>query len=146
MDTSVAFHSVASKIITNGEAEKIIRGELHGVACQSRVDYLVTEDKSGYMIDLKTCQDLTWFEHDAKRFGYVGQIAFYHDLLVTQHDYIEATIVAVETKYPYRVGVWRISPDTIKAASEDNKKLIEYYQTCRDANGWPTGYEAIRVM
>jgi hypothetical protein len=32
-------------------------------------------------VDLKTCDDLTWFEADSRRYGYAHQLAFYRAVL-----------------------------------------------------------------
>ena len=41
---------------------------------QTRMDFF---DPHEGVVDLKTCDDLSWFETDARRHGYVHQLAFY---------------------------------------------------------------------
>ena len=60
-------------------------------------------------MDLKTCDDLTWFEADARKLGYLHQMAFYRAVLAQVLDglLVPVHIIAVEKKEPFRCGVWR---------------------------------------
>jgi hypothetical protein len=99
------------------------------------------------LIDLKTCDDLTWFESDARRFSYVYQLAFYRAVLCEASKIkYPVHIIAVEKKEPFRCGVWRISSEALDFAEMENKAAIERLKKCRAENVWPTGYEEVRII
>lgn len=62
MAGGVADHLFARSLLTSGQAEGVVRLPYAGHACQGRFDWFSFE--SG-LVDLKTCDDLTWFESDA---------------------------------------------------------------------------------
>ena len=143
MEQSVLTHPEAPALITGGFAEGVIRTDYCGVPCQIRMDYY--QPVLG-LVDLKTCDDLTWFESDARRFGYLHQLAFYQAILrnVSERDF-HVHIVAVEKKEPFRCGVWRISPEALDFAQRENESAIERLKVCQETGTFPTGYEAIRI-
>jgi hypothetical protein len=99
------------------------------------------------VIDLKTCDDLTWFESDCKRYGYIYQLAFYRAVLreASGKNY-PFHIIAVEKKEPFRCGVWRVSEEALNSAEVENTAAIERLKKCRAENLWPTGYEEVRIL
>jgi hypothetical protein len=99
------------------------------------------------IIDLKTCDDLTWFEADARRYGYTYQLAFYRSVLrEASSKNCPVYIIAVEKKEPYRCGVWHVSKTALSFAESENKAAIGRLKKCRAQNIWPTGYEEIRIL
>jgi hypothetical protein len=66
MNESVAMHEAAVDLLQYGIAEAVVRAEYCGFPCQIRIDWL---DPSPSIVDLKTCDDLTWFEADSRRYG-----------------------------------------------------------------------------
>jgi hypothetical protein len=98
------------------------------------------------IVDLKTIDDLDWFEAQARSFGYAHQLAFYRAVVAAvagaQPD---VHVVAVEKQAPYRVGVWRLADQVLTAAARENLAAIERLRICRAQDRWPTGYEAIRT-
>ena len=74
-------HPLAASFLDFGWPELVVRADLFGVPCQIRMDWL-THDAAGNfaIIDLKTTADLTYFESDARRYGYFHQLAFYRDV------------------------------------------------------------------
>jgi hypothetical protein len=78
MNESVAMHESAVDLLQYGIAESVVRAEYCGLPCQIRIDWL--EPVQG-IVDLKTCDDLTWFEADSRRYGYAHQLAFYRAVL-----------------------------------------------------------------
>ena len=99
-------------------------------------------------MDFKTCDDLTWFESDARRYGYHRQMAFYRAVLAQPLGGLLAPVylVAIEKREPFRCGVWRVSEDTLAIAQRENEAAIRRLAACREQNHWPTGYEEIRVL
>jgi rhodanese-related sulfurtransferase len=78
LTTGVRSHAIAAELLSDGVPEGVVRTEYCDRPCQARFDFFNPERE---VIDLKTCDDLTWFEADARRFGYAHQFAFYHALV-----------------------------------------------------------------
>lgn len=136
-------HAEAAALLAEGQAEGVIRTAYAGTPCQIRVDW--THPERG-IVDLKTIDDLDWFEAQARSFGYAHQLAFYRAVFAAvagvQPD---VHIVAVEKQAPYRVGVWRFTDQVLTAAARENLAAIERLRICRAQGRWPTGYEAVRT-
>lgn len=143
MHAGVQANPVAEKILHNGMPEGVLRAEIEGVPCQIRMDWF---GPAG-LVDLKTCAELRYFEHDINRFGYVGQLAFYRAVIAAVlGTEVPIYIVAVEKCEPYSAGVWQLSPYVLDEAHEVNVAALKRYKECRETNVWPTGYEHLRVI
>lgn len=145
MTSGVALNDHAVELLLFGRAEGVVRHEYCGVPCQIRIDWV--HPHRG-IVDFKTCDDLTWFEADAKRYGYVHQMAFYRAVLAQALDgtLVPVHLVAAEKKEPFRCGVWRISDDALANAQRENEAAIRRLIDCRQRDHWPTGYEEICVL
>lgn len=144
MASGVSMNDEAVDLLLYGRAEGVVRAEYCGVPCQIRIDW--THPHRG-IVDLKTCDDLTWFEADAKRYRYTNQLGFYQGVLaevIAQH--VPVHIVAIEKKEPFRCGVWRVSDDSLAIARGENEAAIRRLISCRENGHWPTGYEDIRLL
>ncbi|QDU71065.1 PD-(D/E)XK nuclease-like domain-containing protein [Mucisphaera calidilacus] len=144
MATGVASNSKAVDLLLYGRSEGVVRAEYCDTSCQIRIDW--THPHHG-IVDFKTCDDLCWFESDARRYGYHRQMAFYRAVLaqVIGQD-VPVHLVAVEKKQPFRCGVWRVSDDTLAIAQRENEAAIRWLAVCHKRDRWPTGYEQIRVL
>lgn len=139
---AVREHEVAASLLAEGQAEGVVRVEYGGLPCQIRIDW--THPGRG-IVDLKTIDDLDYFELQARSFGYAHQLAFYRAILAqVAGRKPEVHVIAVEKKEPYRVGVWRFSDQVLDAAARENLAAIERLMSCRTQDSWPTGYEAVR--
>jgi len=67
MNSGVRMNKNACELLEHGKAERVIRTDYCGLPCQIRIDW--TNPELG-IVDLKTCDDLTWFESDSCRFHY----------------------------------------------------------------------------
>jgi hypothetical protein len=144
MASGVSMNDEAVDLLLYGRAEGVVRVEYCSVPCQVRIDW--THPHRG-LVDLKTCDDLTWFEADAKRYRYTNQLGFYQGVLaevIEQH--VPVHIVAIEKKEPFRCGVWRVSDDSLAIARGENEAAIRRLISCRENGHWPTGYEDIRLL
>lgn len=143
MAASVQQHTVARDLLTGGIAEGVVRIAYCGRMCQGRIDYI----EPSSIIDLKSCDDLSYFEADARRFGYMHQLAFYRALVAaaTGHK-LPIFIIAIEKKEPYRCGVWLADKDSLDCAQRENEAAIGRLEQCEANDYWPTGYEDIRVL
>lgn len=144
LQISVWLHSFAAELLTSGVAEATVRAEYAGEPCQIRMDWF--SEKFG-IVDLKTCDELTWFESDFRRYGYAYQLAFYRAVLHAKLGFnVPIHIIAVEKKEPFRCGVWRISDEMLEFAEMENHAAIGRLQECRRTAVWPTGYEDVRLI
>lgn len=142
MAKSVREHPLASDLLRDGVAEAVARAEYCGMACQARVDWLATD---GRLCDLKSADSLTFFEHDARRYNYVYQMAFYRALLREVGIPVASVmLIAVEKNPPYRCGVWRVDDQTLDMAARENVASINRLAVCREQDSWPTLFEALR--
>lgn len=137
-------HPAVPSLLAEGQAEGVIRCAYAGIPCQGRFDWVSPEHG---LVDLKTCDDLTWFESDARRFGYAYQMAFYRALIreatgVT----VPVHLIAVEKREPNRCGVWRIADEVLDQAERENLAAMRRLEVCQQNDDWPTGYEDIRTF
>ena len=104
LQASVSRHAGAAVLLGEGLAEGTVRAQYCGMPCQIRMDWF---SPSSGIVDLKTCSDLRFFEHDFVALGYTRQMAFYQAVLkaATGED-APVHVIAVEKKEPYRCGVW----------------------------------------
>jgi hypothetical protein len=139
-----AIHDTAVDLISYGVAEGVSRADYCGIPWQMRLDWL---NPNRGIVDFKTCDDLTWFEADARRYRYHNQMAFYQSVLKeASGEYVPVHLIAIEKKEPYRCGVWRVSDDCLAMARHDNEAAIERLTSCRNKDVWPTGYEEVRLL
>jgi len=147
MAASVKAHGDAQKLLEDGIPEAVVRMDYRDVACQIRMDWYA---RWRGLVDLKTCDDLMWFEADARRFGYVYQLAFYRSVLAIASgqnpDSIPVHFIAVEKKPPYRCGTWIVCPDSLRQATAENEAAMERLKACELTGVWPTGYEETRTF
>lgn len=144
MAEGVRGHGLARDLLSEGTPEGVVRAEYCQMPCQIRMDWF---DPHRGIVDLKTCDDLDWFEADARRYGYTHQVAFYRAVLaevIGIHQPVH--FIAVEKKEPYRSGVWKVHEDTLNVARRENEAAIERLKRCLATDTWPTGYEDCRVF
>jgi hypothetical protein len=144
MNGGVGDNSLASDLLAEGVPEGVVRAEYCGLACQARIDW-VNPDRG--IVDLKTCDDLTWLESDARRYGYAHQLGFYRALLAEAcGERLPVYLIAVEKREPFRCGVWRMGEDVLAQAQTENEASIARLVRCQEADAWPTLYEDLRVF
>jgi hypothetical protein len=142
MVESVQAHQGAMDLLSEGIPEGVVRGEYCGIPCQARLDWF---DPHRCIADLKTCDDITYFEADARRFGYAYQMSFYQALLQTIIGLpMPVFFIAVEKRPPFRCGVWQAHQDVLDQARRENEAAIERLKLCRQRDVWPTHYEETR--
>ena len=143
--SGVAMNAEAVDLLLYGRSEGVVRAEYCGLPCQIRIDW--THPHRG-IVDFKTCDDLKWFESDARRYGYHRQMAFYRAVLAQVLDglLVPVHIIAVEKREPFRCGVWRVSDDTLAIAQRENEAAVSRLKRCWKEDSWPTGYEEVRIL
>ena len=144
MNAGVRMNPYACELLEQGKAEGVVRTTYRDFSCQIRIDW--TNPKLG-IVDLKTCDDLTWFESDAKRFGYHHQLAFYQAVLEKAvGDSVPVFIVAVEKKEPFRCGVWQLPTETLLLARTEIETAMERLKDAQATGNFVTGYEELRYL
>ncbi len=144
MHLGVTGHDLAMGLLADGVAEGVVRTEYCGTACQIRMDWF--NPKRG-IVDLKTTDDLEWFEADSRRYGYVYQMAFYRAVLAQAiGSKLPVHLIGIEKKEPFRCGVWQLSSEVLAIAQRENEEAIERLRRCEATDHWPTGYEDLRVF
>lgn len=149
MAAGVMGQELARQLLAKGVAEAVVRAEWHSVPCQIRMDFL-SDLPGAALVDLKTADDLTWFEADARRYGYPHQLAFYRSVLAAAARLdpreLPVHLIAVEKKEPFRCGVWRLGEDVLAVAQKENEEAVKRLRQCRESAYWPTGYEDPRTF
>lgn len=142
MADSVRRHDRASQLLASGYPERVVRSVYLTEKCQIRMDWF---DPHVGIVDLKTCDDVDWFEADARVYRYLHQLAFYRAVLATVIGlYVPCHFIAVEKKEPFRCGVWLIAPSVMAVSQRQNEAFIQALSVCQAFNSWHTGYEATR--
>jgi hypothetical protein len=139
---AVKAHPVASALLSSGVPEGVARADYIGEPSQIRMDWFNPDHG---IVDLKTCDQMDFFESDARRYGYIYQMAFYRSVAACASGReFPVHMIAVEKKAPFRCGVWAMDPLVLSAAADKNEECIRGIQECRISNIWPTGYETVR--
>jgi hypothetical protein len=140
---SVHAHPIAASLLRQGVPEGVVRTKYRNVSCQVRIDWF---DTVSGITDLKTADNLEFFETDARRFGYLHQVAFYQAIVaLVAGERFPVHFIAVEKKPPFRTGVWQVTADVLAVAQQDNEAALDRLRGCQHQDLWPTGYEALRV-
>lgn len=146
---SAGRHPAVQTILSSGMAEGVLRSTLEHVPAQIKIDWYTenTICEGPALIDLKTTDDLDYFKHDARRYGYMHQFAFYRSVVATVcGDVFPVYVIAVEKKEPYRCGIWAVPTTNLELASAQNSEALRQYRECAASDHWPTGYETLHVL
>ncbi len=145
MAAAVRGHETAANILSDGFPEAVLRETYCGVPCQIRIDWVNPRRES--IADLKTISDITRFEVQFKSFRYSNQMAFYAAVWAVKFGFMPTvSIIAVESNPPFRVGVWTLTPATIKDARFYNETTIPKFVQSQQTGIYPTNYETERYL
>lgn len=147
---AVRRHPIATKLLGPGVAEKVVRQEYCGTNCQIKMDYFT---KYG-IVDLKTTKSLDGFYNnsnwcDVMKYGYLHSAAFYRAVLhmlnpkIPKQDFY---FIAVEKEIPFRVGVWKVSPEILDEYEEENEKFIQRLADSESQNTWVSHYDEMKTI
>ncbi len=156
---AVAANPDACRLLEGCETEVTAQWEVEGVKCKGRLDAVSPKR----IVDLKTTRGLDWFEQDAARMLYHGQLAWYRDGWV-QHNAPplpsdkwlapDSYIIAVETSEPWDVGVFYL-PESIELSdgrhvdgplAAGRRLYTDYlhtYLACREMDTWPGRFPGV---
>jgi len=141
MEESVRNHNEAKHLLSNGTPERVVRCEVGGVLCQVRIDYFNRDEKA---TDFKTCDDLTYFEYDYKKYNYDIQFIFYMMVLETALGVVPSFYAVASEKSPTaRTGAWLCdyAPDRKAYVLGQILKFKKQRET-----GFESGFEELRVL
>lgn len=130
-----------------GEVEAVLRcDDVMGLPGQCKFDHIRITSDEIIVHDVKTCQDIDWFEQDAKKYKYDIQLGWYY--LVLKHCGYDLPVTwfwhVVEKQEPFRAGLWECAPSAIYHAKKRVADLVDHVMECMENDYWPTGYEEPR--
>ncbi len=119
----------ASRLLSEGVPEAVIRSRYCGVPCQIRMDWF--NPSKALIVELKTTTCLERFQIECWELGYYWQLAFYRAVLAQDlHcDPVEIScrIIAVEQKPPFNVEVLQIPATTLAIGQMENEEVIRIW-------------------
>jgi len=144
LDTSVRTHPATRDLLAEGVAQGVVRCSYRDVPCQSRIDWL---NPHRGLVTLEVCDGLNWLDSSLRSNGPAHRLAFERALLAElTSTWVPAHIIAVETRAPYRCGVWRVSRLLLRGVRKENEQALTRLKRYRELDHWPTGFEQIRTL
>lgn len=145
MAAAVRRHETAANILSAGFPEAVLRETYCGTPCQIRIDWVNPARET--VADLKTVSDITRFEYQFKAFRYANQMAFYAAVWAVRFGAMPSvSMIAAESNPPFRVGVWTLTPATLKEARLCNEMTIPKFIRSKQTGIYPTHYENERFI
>lgn len=126
-------------MFVDGQAERTLVWEDHGVWCRARLDYL--HDDYSAVDDLKTCQNaspLQW----ASRTLFTIQAEIQAGMTIRGIRAVtgrtpEFRFLACETRPPYAISPVRLGPAAIAMANHEIDRALEQWKRCLETDTWP---------
>ena len=136
MRDAVRNDPVAGPLVAHGRSERNIEwtDPETGIECRGRFDHV-----NGVLADLKTTRSLMTCERDAARFGYPGQLSWYHDgmRLAGYETSGPPCLVFVESAPPHDVLVLTFDPEDIELGRRVYRSALDRLAECRRTGFWP---------
>jgi exodeoxyribonuclease VIII len=141
MRQALADHPMASQLLTGARFETScyaidpVTGEL----CRVRADIL---SESGWVVDLKKCQDARPFAaaKAIASYDYHLQAPFYKDVLTwasPENPPSGFAFIFVEEQPPHAVGVYVLNSDDEERGRNEYRRLLGVYHDCKQSGDWP---------
>lgn len=123
-DCISANKAILDKYLTDGACEVSFVGEMQGVECKCRADFL--KNDNSLIVDLKFVADATkdGFTQAIARYGYYIQNALYCDMIGAKR----FLFIAIEKEAPFLCGIYEISPESVEFGREKYLKALEMYK------------------
>jgi hypothetical protein len=144
MSEAVRRHPIAARYLDRGKAEQTLvwTDEATGLVCKARADFL------SYwcaVVDLKSAADLSerGFQSSAFKFGYPCQLAHYRNGAIASGIWErepDCVVIAVESKPPYDVGVFRLDSAALDFGAAKVAELLAKVKACTERGEWPGRY------
>jgi hypothetical protein len=144
IECGIRMHAEARKLLADGVAEGVVRGEYRGVSCQSRTDWI---NPNLGLVGLVIGDSLSWLESTLRYSDIINRLAFEHGLISELADAdLPVHIISTEKRAPHRCGVWFVSDRLVQKVRKKNEQALDRFRRCRAEDDWPTGYEKLRVL
>ena len=138
-----------------GEAKKEVTAlwadEQTGLPCRARPDMLSIALRM--IFDIKTTAELNYhaFSRSAINYEYHRQRFWYSNGLntllgATPEDGFDFCIVAVESSYPFKAGLFEFDEDLYSIAADEIRSELEELKKCMESGVWPTGLEGLNTI
>tara|TARA_R110000824_G_scaffold61271_11_gene163088 strand:- start:727 stop:1536 length:810 start_codon:yes stop_codon:yes gene_type:complete len=137
MRHALRLHSGANTVLwgSNAVCEEVIQGTMQidneAIPVRAKLDlqYWLGEDL--VVADLKTTKSIAWpdFKRSILNYGYLGQIAFYMDIVGAQH----AQLVVVQSVPPHQVMIVNFSAEALDLGRGIYTELLRQYIPLRKA-------------
>jgi len=122
MRSNILSHQYASMLLNSCPDRECVFRILDGYGCNAWCQARVDAIGESVLIDLKSCDNLDNFERDIRKYEYVNQIAHYYECVHrTNGSSPSCYLIAAEKQEPNRVGVWRLAPQDLALAEEQNE-------------------------
>jgi hypothetical protein len=131
---------VSAELLRYGCREEVLRwtDPMTGLACKGRLDWL----RPDLVADLKSTSAKTprQFERQCVDYGYLGQVAFYHDgataaLRIDGND--RPYIIAVQVFEPHDVFTFQLDDEALAVGRSQYQRLLHRLDECIAADFWP---------
>ena len=132
--------------------EAVIRQNMNGINCQSKLDYIFIDNGIVNIIDLKSTRSLKAFmdtiyaeKSGEAGYGYLRQAAFYTKMARQSLGTNDTRFyfIACEKEEPWNCAVVKITDQTLTSEIGSIDVVMERMKGSFDKNEWPTGYEDI---
>ena len=141
MSSVILKDNVASDLLSNGEAEKIIcwENKEFDVKCKGMLDYYtkyeIMDTKVTRIVDLKTTSTASskGFLDTIRKYKYHKQAAYYMDAVKADHFYI----IAIEKYPPYGMNIFEISGELLQEGRDLYRKELDIYASCLHNKRFP---------
>ena len=121
--------------------------EATGLVCKARADFL---SHWCAVVDLKSAADLSpRFLSRAVNLGYPCQMAHYRNGAIASGIWVrepDCVIVAVESKSPHDVGVFRLDEETLEYGAKKVAELLAKVHECTGSGKWPGRYPGEQIF
>lgn len=123
--------AIAGQLLTGGDAEVAMFGEIDGVMMAGKADYI--NHDLGYIFDVKTTASISKFGQSAVDYNYLSQSALYIDIMkrITGKEYKFAFIL-IESASPHMVSIQTAGQDMIEIGRSIYGDMITKYKLWRD--------------
>jgi len=101
--------------------EQIMHDEIHGIKRKVKLDAVRHED---FALDLKSSKDpVGKFRNSFYKYDYGRQMSWYKDTSLVKSIFV----LSVEKTWPYSIGFFEVSDDTLDRGREEYESLLENY-------------------
>ncbi len=146
MAESLKNHEEAQKILSKtAEVEKGFFWEEDGIECRGKFDGRTADN---IYFDIKTTKSVKSrsLSNSLKDYGIATQAVHYTAGIEANFGVVEDyVIIAIESKAPFEVRVFKIGIDTLIKAETMRQNALEKYRQCKLTGVW-SGYENVDVI